>query len=85
MAKDWRFFGATLSVALLRRSTLPWSIIVVSTVRFLIGGHMLTGIMSSETGGLFRIAIKLMMACATTNVDVYVLIYMTLLTQPDVR
>ncbi len=25
---------------------------------------------SAETGGLFRVAIKLMMACSTTNVDV---------------
>jgi hypothetical protein len=25
----------------------------------------------SETGGLLRIGIKLMMACSTTNVDVY--------------
>jgi hypothetical protein len=26
----------------------------------------------SETGGLFRVAVKLMMACATKNMDVYV-------------
>ena len=26
----------------------------------------------SETGGLLRVAIKLMMACSTTNIDVYV-------------
>lgn len=30
-----------------------------------------------ETGGLFRVAVKLMMACATTNVNVYVLQYPT--------
>lgn len=28
----------------------------------------------TETGGLLRIGIKLMMACCTTNIDVYVLL-----------
>ena len=30
--------------------------------------------MIQETGGLFRVAVKLMMACATTNYDVFVII-----------
>ena len=38
------------------------------SIRYVTGFRSLTALL--ETGGLFRVAVKLMMACATTNVDV---------------
>lgn len=63
-------YGEIRYSALQKRSTCLWSTIVragltsASVQRFTV--------LALETGGLFRVAVKLMMACATTNVDVYV-------------
>ena len=50
-----------------KKNTSPWSTTVSRASRF--PTEYLRGVL--ETGGLFRIGIKLMMACGTTSTDMY--------------
>lgn len=62
--------GETLCNALPKSSTLTWS----ATVSSMVSRPARLTMTRLETGGLLRIGIKLMMACSTTNSDVYVLL-----------
>jgi hypothetical protein len=66
----WIYSGATRCDARQRKNTLQWSMIVehqMNVSQFMGSYKVLT-----ETGGLLRVAVKLMMACASQNVDVFV-------------
>lgn len=81
VAKASRSSGEILSYVQRRKSTSGWSITVRSSSHFLYPSLVMT--VCLETGGLFRMAVKLMMAHATTNTEVCVPIPSSALILPN--
>ena len=70
VGKVWNYSGGIHCDARQKKNTLQWSMIVEHRIEPIPACRSLQVL--TETGGLLRVAVKLMMACASQNVNVLV-------------